>query len=188
MTVEGYRVKPNFAPILRDILLKHGDVTANCGKKSIAFRSLLVENVCSIFQILQATEFILLTPMEIDGLLDLLRDIESSDVEVKWLHQRLDEIQEAKQLLKESPKLKLTKNQSSLANKMIKKEIETHEEEVCKLQEKINSLKAELEMRKADERKLDEVLSHTKSLVKRFYYGSMIDGLLWWSFQFSEQT
>ena len=178
LTVEGYRVKPNFAPILRDILSKHGDIAANCGKKSIAFRSLLVENVCSIVQILKATEFMSLTPLEIDSSLDLLRDIESNDVEVKWLHQRLHEIQEAKRLLKESPKLKLTKTQSSITTKMIKKEIETHEEEVCKLRQKINFLKDELEVRREDERKLDEVLSHTKSLVKRFYYGSMIDGLL----------
>ncbi|XP_021718076.1 uncharacterized protein LOC110685849 [Chenopodium quinoa] len=185
VTVGNYRVKENLAPILRDVLSKYGDIAAQCVKKSVLHRSWLVESVCDIVEKLRTVEFVHLTAVEVDSFRVFVQDIESDNVEVGWLHQRLDEIYEAKRLLKESSKVKQAKSQNHHLTKRkeeeikaYKREIKEYEEEICKRQEKIASANEELEVRMAEGKDLNEILSYTKAQVKRFHCGSMISGLI----------
>ncbi|KAK9670162.1 hypothetical protein RND81_13G182300 [Saponaria officinalis] len=176
VTVAGYRVKQELAPILTKVFSKYGDIAANC-KKSLEYRSFLLENVCSIVKKLEVTEFVCLNTVEIDSLRVLLKDIES-DVNVGWLLQRLDEIKDAKRLLRESPKVKQAKRQNQHAAELKESEIKGYENKIRKLQQKIESAKHEMEFRMEEKRKLDKVLSHTKVQLKKYYCGSMIHGLI----------
>ncbi|KAL9229541.1 hypothetical protein vseg_004997 [Gypsophila vaccaria] len=176
VTVAGYRVKKELAPILRSVLSKYGDIATDC-KKSLEYRSFLLENVCSIVKKLEVTEFVCLKKVEIESFHVLLKDIES-EIKVGWLLQRLEEIKEAKRLLKESPKVKQAKRQKQHASELKESEIKAYEKEIRKLQQKIKFAEHEIGLMREQNRKFDKVLSHTKAQLKKYHCGNMTRGLL----------
>ncbi|KDP46725.1 hypothetical protein JCGZ_06513 [Jatropha curcas] len=96
-----YRVKGEFEPVLEAILSKYGDIAANCSLRSVQCRSSLLEIVCDISQKLQAAKLKNLTENQQETLLNSVRDLESLRLEVGWLRQRLEEIQEMKEMDKQ---------------------------------------------------------------------------------------
>ncbi|GAB4847478.1 hypothetical protein Ancab_026536 [Ancistrocladus abbreviatus] len=164
VTVSGYRVKPDLAPTLREIISKYGDIAANCCKQSNILRSSLLENLCEIVQKLKGADIVQLTPIEIDNMLVLLRDIELDQVEVGWLLQRLNEIHEAKQLLKEYRNVK----QAQMTTLLL---IEKKEKELKVLQD-------ELAIMTDENRNFNLIISITKSKLQKFYSKSLVNDLL----------
>ncbi|KAJ4837649.1 hypothetical protein Tsubulata_032332 [Turnera subulata] len=95
MKVSEYTIKAELAPILEAVLTKYGDICANSSSKSIQFRSSFLEIACGIIQKLQITALKDLTELELKSMLSSVHDLESLNVEVSWLHHRLDEILQA---------------------------------------------------------------------------------------------
>ena len=72
--VGKYHVKESFAPILRSIFEKYGDIGASCHLESVVMRSYYVECVCFVVQELQSTPIMQLAKskiMELMAILDL---------------------------------------------------------------------------------------------------------------------
>ncbi|EEF31645.1 ATP binding protein, putative [Ricinus communis] len=90
-----YTVKAEFEHILEAVLLKHGDIAANCSLHSLQCRSSFLDIVCGIIQKLQATETNDLTQFELESMSSSVHDLESVRLEVGWLRQRLEEIIQA---------------------------------------------------------------------------------------------
>ncbi|KAJ9172684.1 hypothetical protein P3X46_015897 [Hevea brasiliensis] len=90
-----YTIKAEFQPILEAILSKHGDIAANCSLHSLQCRSSFLEIVCGIVHTLQATEIKNLQLLELKSMLSSIRDLESVELEVGWLRQKLNKIIQA---------------------------------------------------------------------------------------------
>lgn len=165
VTVSGYRVKEETAPLLRSIISKYGDIGGECSFQSMEIRSSLMEKVCGIYQHMEKTEAILFTPVELKCVLDVVEDLESARVNVKWLHQRLDEINETFRLSKGYSALKETLASNLLAVERKKKDLK--------------ALQDELDAMAVKHEKMNELLWDTRAKIKIFYRGgSLVNGLL----------
>ncbi|KAE8675738.1 EG protein [Hibiscus syriacus] len=105
-SVGEYTIKEELAPILKALFMKHGNIVSNCSLKSMQCRSSLLEIACGIIHKLQSTTLDDLTEPQLQSMLASVSDLESLNLQVGWLHKRLDEIIEALQLVKPSSTLK----------------------------------------------------------------------------------
>lgn len=99
VTVNGYRVKPENAALLRSILAKHGDIGAKCLLGSVRFRSFFMDCVCQFLQKLMTTSVFGIRQHEIQDMQASLSEMEGQCMEVCWLNKKLDDIFEAKQTI-----------------------------------------------------------------------------------------
>ncbi|XP_059670815.1 uncharacterized protein LOC132316339 [Cornus florida] len=192
VTVNGYRVKPEWASLLNTIFLRHGDIAKDCSLVGIRSRSSLLEIICEIIQKLQDTEFIHITPVELKSMIDHVCDMETVKLEVRWLHQRLDDIFEAMRQFKGYSSLKKAQRRTTKVIEKKEEEIKSFnmeflatQEEILALQqksltlkEKVLSAEDELTSIKAEAEKIDETVSETKAKVKCFYQKSLMHSLL----------
>ena len=174
VTVGEYRVKEEFAPILRAVLLKHGDIAANCSLQTMQSRSSFLEIVCAIVHKLQTTSLPYLTPVEINSMLAIVVDLELVRLEVGWLHQRLKEILDAMHLVKHITTLKEEQKKKHYLMEETKKELEA-------LQEKVHLTEDKLAAMKAEAYKFSETISDAKTKVARLYQRPLFADLLWFS-------
>ncbi|THF97734.1 hypothetical protein TEA_013269 [Camellia sinensis var. sinensis] len=177
VTVNGYRVKEEFASLLRDIFSKYGDIAKDSSLQSERSRSSFLEMVCGIFQRLQGTKFTDVTDIELKSMLDIIGDIEFVKLEVGWLRTRLQEIYEAKLLFMGSSSLKEAKTRNSEAIGKMEQVVEGYQIEIQILQEKISSSEDKLAAMKAESEKINGMVLNTKTKVKCFHQRS-----LWESF------
>ncbi|KAH7852061.1 hypothetical protein Vadar_020123 [Vaccinium darrowii] len=178
VTVNGYRVKEEFASLLRKILSKFGDIAKDSSMQSVRFRSFFLETVCRVFQQLQGMKFTEITSTELKSMLEDIKGIESVKVEVGWLRNRLEEIEEAKILQKGSSSLKGEKTRIHEAIEKAEREVEGYESEMKMLQEKISLVKEKLAAMKSESEKINGTALKTKTKVNCFYKRSLVDGLL----------
>ncbi|OMO57060.1 hypothetical protein CCACVL1_26042 [Corchorus capsularis] len=173
-TAGEYTVKAELAPILRGVLLKHGDILANCLLNSMQCRSSFLEIVCGIIQKLQAAKLEDLTEVELQSMVASVCDLESVKLELDWLHKRLDEIIDALELVKHSSKLKEDKKRILQEIEQMEKELETN----CHTEKPETQNKSlQVQEMKAETEKLSETISNTEAKVSHFQ-GSLVDGLL----------
>lgn len=178
-TVGEYKVKPELAPILRALLLKHGDIVANSSLISTQCRSSFLEIVCGIIQKLKAVELKDLTEIELQAMVSSVCDLESVKLEISWLHKRLDEIVEEAQLLKHCSTLKEDKRK--IVQEIEELEIEVMESCNCDTQEQPDQLQKKslkIQEMKAVAEKLSETISSTEAKLGHFHERSLVDGLL----------
>lgn len=178
VTVNGYRVKEEFASLLRKILSKFGDIAKDSSMQSVRFRSFFLETVCRVFQQLQGMKFTEITSTELKSMLEDIKGIEYVKVEVGWLRNRLEEIEEAKILQKGSSSLKGEKTRIHEAIEKAEREVEGYESEMKMLQEKISLVKEKLVAMKSESEKINGTALKTKTKVNCFYKRSLVDGLL----------
>ncbi|XP_034682806.1 uncharacterized protein LOC117912361 isoform X1 [Vitis riparia] len=169
--VGEYRVKEEFAPILRAVLLKHGDIAANCSLQTMQSRSSFLEIVCAIVHKLQTTSLPYLTRVEINCMLAIVVDLELVRIEVGWLHQRLKEILDAMHLVKHFTTLKEEQKKKHYLMEETKKELEA-------LQEKVHLTEDKLAAMKAEAYKFSETISDAKIKVAHLYQRPLLADLL----------
>lgn len=185
-TADKYQVKPESLPILRKILSNHGDIVKNCSVVTMKCRSMLLEMICDIITELQNTDFCKIK--EDDGLHDmiaLVNEIKSMNVDIEWLHQRLLEITEARQILKQSGMLKKRKEHNRKAIENVERELGEYEEEKKAIAAKLQSIydretvcKETLARERDESTRITATIGDAKSKVKRFLNCSLADGLL----------
>ncbi|OMO84645.1 ATPase, AAA-type, core [Corchorus olitorius] len=169
-----YTVKAELAPILRGVLLKHGDILANCLLNSLQCRSSFLEIVCGIIQKLQVAKLEDLTEVELQSMVASVCDLESVKLELDWLHKRLDEVIEAVELVKHSSKLNEDKKKILQEIEQMEKELETN----CHAEKPETQNKSlQIQEMKAETEKLSETISNTEAKVSHFQ-SSLVDGLL----------
>ncbi|XVE87412.1 hypothetical protein DITRI_Ditri18aG0115500 [Diplodiscus trichospermus] len=174
MTVGEYTVKPELAPILRAVLLKHGDIAANSTLNSMQCRSSLLEIACGIIQKLQETKMENVTELELQSMVTSVSDLESVKLQISWLHKRLDEIVEAVRLVKHASALNEDKRKILEEIEKMEKELESCQTKKPELQKK----SVRIEELKGVTEKLCETISSTEAKFSYFHERSLVDGLL----------
>jgi len=190
--VNIYQVKPELMPILRKIIGKHGDIAKNCVTKSVKFRSAFLEMICEIISDLDKKHVANIKGNDLKIKIGEVNDIKNLKVEVEWLHTRLTEILEARQILKQSGTLKDKKDSIRKFIEIAKSELKECEAEKKRVTDKLRELSEKLKAvsdkeadwkerltRMQDEStKTSQRVKDVKSKVRRFLDCSLIDGLL----------
>ncbi|KAK7343342.1 hypothetical protein VNO77_12006 [Canavalia gladiata] len=183
--VGRYHVKESFAPILRSIFEKYGDIGASCHLESVVMRSYYIECVCFVVQELQSTPIMQLTKSKVKELMAIIKDVESAQLRVAWLRTIVDEIAENVELVNEHRAMEMAKVNSDREVESLKKELESKleilaqkEQEVTDVKTRIEEIKgrlSELELKSSD---LDKNMLSLKSQVDNLDSKSLLDELL----------
>uniref|UniRef100_M0ZS02 Phospholipase n=1 Tax=Solanum tuberosum TaxID=4113 RepID=M0ZS02_SOLTU len=176
--VDGYRVKEEAAPILQKIFLKYGDIAMKSSFSSVTFSSSLLEFVCDIYNKLEATDFLSITSTELQSMLAEVKDLESVKVDVGWLHRRLNDISQAKQLVQDSCILNEAKTRNLVAMETNKKELEGLKEELATLQERIHKKEVELGIAHYKNEKIMQRFADSKAKLNSYLKKSLVHDLL----------
>ncbi|XP_016438003.1 uncharacterized protein LOC107763994 [Nicotiana tabacum] len=185
VVVNGYRVKEEAAPVLQKIFLKYGDIAKNSSFSSVNISSSLLELFCDIYKKLEETDFRSINPKELQSMLDEVRDLESANIDVGWLSRRLNDISQAKQLVKDSRKLKEAKTRNLAVMETSKKELEEMKEEwaacvaTCHvLQERIRKKEDEFGIARCENEMIMQQFEDSKAKVNDFLKKSLVHDLL----------
>ncbi|XP_047169725.1 uncharacterized protein LOC124838224 [Vigna umbellata] len=183
--VGKYHVKESFAPILRSIFEKYGDIGASCHLESVVMRSYYVECVCFVVQELQSTPIMELTKSKIKELLAIIKDVESAQLRVAWLRSIVDEIAESMELIDEQQVAEMAKANSDREVETLNKELESNLESLSQKEQEVTDIKtrieeirkrlSELQLRSSD---LDKNIMLLRSKVDRLDSKSFLDGLV----------
>ncbi|XP_015069489.1 uncharacterized protein LOC107014147 [Solanum pennellii] len=176
--VDGYRVKEEAAPILQKIFLKYGDIATNSSFSSVTFSSSLLEFVCDIYKKLEATDFLSITSTELQSMIAEVKDLESVKVDVGWLHRRLNDISQAKQLVQDSCILNEAKTRYLVVMERNKKELEGLKEELATLQERIHKKEVELGIAHYENEKIMQRFANSKAKLNSYLKKSLVHDLL----------
>ncbi|KAM3267994.1 hypothetical protein P3S67_031979 [Capsicum chacoense] len=185
VAVGRYRVKEEAAPVLQKIFFKYGDIAMNCSFSSMIFSSSLLEFVCDVCKKLEETDFLSITLKEIRSMLAEVRDLESAKIDIGWLSRRLNEISQAKQLLRDSCKLKEAKARSLVVMETNKKDLEELKGELaaciasCRvLQERIRMKEDEFGIARSENEKIMQNFADLKAKVNSFLKKSLLHDLI----------
>mgnify|MGYP000971921801 CR=1 FL=1 len=85
VSVGKYHVKESLASILQSIFDKYGDIAASCHLESNAIRSNYLECVCFVVKELQSTSVMQLTKSKVNDLSAILKDVDTSQIDISWL-------------------------------------------------------------------------------------------------------
>lgn len=183
--VGSYRVRESYAPILRAIFNKYGDIGANVQLESAVMRTYYVECVCFVVQELQSTSIMEFTKSKVKELKAILKDVESAKLQVSWLQSILNEVAEYIELISQHQAVEMAKANSDSEVESLKEELESdlktlaqREQEVAAIKNRISETRdrlRELELRSCE---LDKNMSMIKSKVDGLNGKSLIEELL----------
>ncbi|CAJ2677169.1 unnamed protein product [Trifolium pratense] len=184
-TVNGYQVKPEFMPILRNIINKHGDIAKNCLAKSVKYRSKLLELICEIISEFEMKNISKIKESVLKSKIDLVDEIKNMKVEVEWLRRRLAEVDDARDILKQFAMLKEKTDNNRKLIEDANSELLECEEQKKELLEKLDAIrdketacKQRLAIATDDSTKISRTVRFAKSKVGRFLNSSVMDGLI----------
>jgi hypothetical protein len=184
-TVNGYQVKPEFMPILRKIINKHGDIAKNCIAKSVNYRSKLLELICEIISDFEKKNLSKIKESALKSKIGLVDEIKNMKVEVEWLRMRLAEVDDARDILKQFAILKEKTDDNRKLIEDAKSELVECEEQKKEVLEKLEAIrdketacKQRLASATDDSTKIYRTVRFAKSKVGRFLYSSVMDGLI----------
>ncbi|CAH8387403.1 unnamed protein product [Eruca vesicaria subsp. sativa] len=139
VSVGKYRVRSGSATILSSIIENHGDIAQNCKLESGSMRSRYLECLCSLMLELKSTPVGKLTKVKVKEMLAVLKDLESVNIEVAWLHSILEEFARSQEDV-ESEKEK----QKGLL-KAKREELEAQEAGLVRLEEEVAEARVRIE-------------------------------------------
>uniref|UniRef100_A0A0R0KB91 Uncharacterized protein n=1 Tax=Glycine max TaxID=3847 RepID=A0A0R0KB91_SOYBN len=169
-TIEGYQVKPEFIPMLRKILSKHGDVME---------MFLRIPWYSQRYSELQDKGLDKITEDELRNMFGVANEIKNMKVNTEWLFLRLEEILEARQILGQSGILKEEKdNNRKKECEAEKKAVEAKFRLICdKIRCKEIASKEKLAREEDESARISETTMNAKSKIRRFVNYSSADGL-----------
>ncbi|KAF7841254.1 plant phospholipase-like protein [Senna tora] len=183
--IGGYNVRESFAPILRSIFEKYGDIGASCHLESIVMRSYYIECVCFVVQELQSTSIMQFTKSKVKELLAILKDVESARLQVAWLRKIVDEVAEYVELMIQHRDVEIAKANSDSEVESLREELRSEmetlaqkEEELAAIRTRIDETKERLREVENKSFELEEGMSLILSKVESLDSKSLIDELL----------
>ncbi|KAI5433551.1 hypothetical protein KIW84_020730 [Lathyrus oleraceus] len=184
-TVNGYHVKMEFMPILRRIIDKHGDIARNCVTESVKHRSELLEIICGIISDFEKKDVRSIKESSLRDKIALVDGLRNMKLEVEWLHERLTEVLEAKDILMQSSELKQKAAKNRKLVEQSEFELEECEAQKKELTEKLKTVcekevlcKENLARAKDESAATSRIVGFAVSKVGRFLNCSMIDALI----------
>ncbi|KAM6541664.1 hypothetical protein CsatB_006111 [Cannabis sativa] len=185
VSVGKYRVKGRLSSILQSIFDKYGDIAASCQLESIAMRSYYLECVCFVVQELESTQIMQLTKSKVKEMLAILKDVESSGIDVAWLRRVLSEGAETIELISQHHAIAVAKTNCEQDLETTRKQVESQmadltlkEKEVLEAKKRIAETRAYLRELELKSSVLNETVSSIKSKVETLNSKSLLDGVL----------
>ncbi|KAA8522398.1 hypothetical protein F0562_013241 [Nyssa sinensis] len=176
--VGSYAVNPTLAPTLEAIINKHGDIAKDCPLKSGYMRTSLLEGVCNVVQELQRKEFTELDSSSLLSYYSALKDAQTMKLNVKWLHQRLDEIYYSVKSVVHAKNLTDQKTIRMERIECMKKDLQLNKVELEKLKSEIEAKESQLALETMENLKLNNAIRGMTSKFQHFQNNSLMDGLL----------
>ncbi|XP_012572621.1 uncharacterized protein [Cicer arietinum] len=184
-TVNGYQVKPEFMPILRKIIDKHGDIAKNCVALTMKYRSVLLEMICDIVSELEKKDITKIKEDVLNSKIALVNEIKITQVEVEWLHMRLIELLEARSIIGQFGMLKNKIDNNKKTIETAESALEECEAQKKELSDKLRAIceretvcKEALTKAKDESTSISQTVKYAKSKVRPFLNCSLVDGLL----------
>ncbi|OIW00366.1 hypothetical protein TanjilG_05716 [Lupinus angustifolius] len=183
--VDKYQVKLVFMPIVKKLICKHGDIFKNCTVVTTKYRSKLLEMICNIIIDLQEKKFSETNEDHLQDIVLLLDDMKNKNVDVEWLHQRLVEILQAREVLKQTSMLKEKREFSRQKVENTEKELKEKEIDKDRLAillkaacAEVADCKEKLAAARDESARIDETIADSESKAGRFLNCSLVDDLL----------
>ena len=183
-TINGYQVKPEFMLILTKIISKYGDIANNCLTKSVKGRSALLEIICGIISEFEDNNLSNINVCDLEDRIRLVGGIKDMQVDVDWLHMRLIEVREARDILKKSAVLKEKTESNRKLIEESENALEKCEAQKKEVSERLKAICAEetackerLASAKDESTAISITVGYAKSKVKRFL-NSVVNGLI----------
>ncbi|OIW00362.1 hypothetical protein TanjilG_05712 [Lupinus angustifolius] len=183
--VDKYQVKPVLMPIVKQIISKHGDIFKNCTVVTTKYRSKLLEMICNIIIDLQERKISETNEDHLQDIVLLLDDMKNKNVDVEWLHQRLVEILQAREVLKQTSMLKEKKEFSRQNVENAEKELKEKERDKDGLAillkaacAEVADCKEKLAAVRDESARIKETIADSESKANRFLNCSLVGDLL----------
>ncbi|XP_021810432.1 uncharacterized protein LOC110753774 isoform X5 [Prunus avium] len=178
VSVGKYRVKGSFSSILQSIFDKYGDIAASCQLESIVIRSYYLECVCYVVQELKRTSIKQLTKPKVKEMLSMLKDVESSGMDVGWLRLIINECAETTELVSRHRAFEAAKANCDRDIESTKKELESHMEVLAQKEKEVAETRARLRELELKSSALSETVSNMKSKVDNLQTKPLLDKVL----------
>lgn len=178
VSVGKYRVKGSLSSILQSIFDKYGDVAASCKLESNVIRSYYLECVCYVVQELKRTSDKQLTKSKVKEMSAMLKDVESSGMDVGWLRLMLNECAESVDLMSQHRAVEVAKANCDRDIELIRKELESQMEALALKEKEVAETRAHLRDLEHKSSILSETVSNMKSKVENLKSKSLLDNVL----------
>ncbi|CAL8177249.1 unnamed protein product [Prunus armeniaca] len=178
VSVGKYRVKGSFSSILQSIVDKYGDIAASCQLESIVIRSYYLECVCYVVQELKRTSIKQLTKPKVKEMLSMLKDVESSGMDVGWLRLIINKCAEATELVSQHRAFETAKANCDRDIESTKKELESQMEVLAQKEKEVAETRAHLRELELKSSALSETVSNMKSKVDNLQTKPLLDKVL----------
>lgn len=185
VSVGKYRVKGSLSSILQSIFDKYGDVAASCKLESNVIRSYYLECVCYVVQELKRTSDKQMTKSKVKEMSAMLKDVESSGMDVGWLRLMLNECAESVDLMSQHRAVEVAKANCDRDIELIRKELESQmealvlkEKEVADAKKQVAETRAHLRDLEHKSSILSETVGNMKSKVENLKSKSLLDNVL----------
>lgn len=185
VSVGKYRVKGSLSSILQSVFDKYGDIAASCQLESIVIRSYYLECVCYVVQELKRTSVKQLTRSKVKEMLAMLKDVESSGMDVAWLRLMLNECAESIDIMSQHRAFEVAKANCDRDIESARKELESQmealavkEKEVADAKKQVSVTRAHLRELELKSSSLSEAVSKMKSKVENLQSKPLLDKVL----------
>ncbi|KAH6799544.1 hypothetical protein C2S51_036028 [Perilla frutescens var. frutescens] len=176
--VHGHRVNIEIAPLLTDIFKKYGDITVGTNVTSPSILSFFLERLCAVYQRLEKKELSSLTHHEMNEMLVELEYIESQKINAKWLLEKVQEISEAKTILKKYVMFKDEAGKYIQSNDRMRKELELLQKHIVMIQKKVSTAEDLMIANEAKANECTQMAFDIKARVKDLLNKPLVHGLL----------
>ncbi|KAK9698593.1 hypothetical protein RND81_08G115800 [Saponaria officinalis] len=152
--------------ILQTIYSKYGDITKGCDFKSDTFKKSCLLAICSVIHKLENTNVDDMNADDFMELFSLTKDAENLNIDVKWLHQHLVDVQESIRSRDKLNKMEEAQRSITLQEEILQKRIQTNKLEITKIEHEIEMLKDEQARKKS---RHDEVKALTEDIESSYH-------------------
>uniref|UniRef100_A0A5B7BJX3 Phospholipase-like protein n=1 Tax=Davidia involucrata TaxID=16924 RepID=A0A5B7BJX3_DAVIN len=176
--VAAYTVNRSVAQTLQAIINKHGDIAKDCHLESGYMRASVLEGICKVVQELQRKELTELDSGRLYAYHSAVKDAEKMKLNVKWLHQRLNDICDALKSTGHAENLSDQKTKRLERIEYMKKDLQLNKIELEKLKSEIEAKENQLALETLEIEKLNSTIRGITSKFQQFQSNSLMDGLL----------
>ncbi|XP_041014501.1 uncharacterized protein LOC121257536 [Juglans microcarpa x Juglans regia] len=159
VSVGRYHLKESLASILQSIFNKYGDIAASCQLESMSLRSYYLECLCFVVKELQSSSIIHLTKAKLKELLAILKDVESSQIDISWLRHRIDEITADIELISQHRSIEAAKANFDRDLELTRKELASRMEDLSLKEKEVDIAKKQVAKTRARLSKLELKIS-----------------------------
>ncbi|XP_074317475.1 uncharacterized protein LOC141653568 isoform X3 [Silene latifolia] len=163
--------------LLQTIYTKYGDITQGCDLNSETFKKSCLLGICRVVQKLQVTSIDDISSDDMAELYSTVKDADNLKLDVKWLHQRLVEIEESMRSRDKLKTMEEAKGAITLEEEKLRKRLAMNKLKITRLEHEIEMLREEQTAKKS---RCEEVKARTEN-IKSAYHSCpkyLIDWLL----------